>query len=343
MRTKRIAAAAAGLTMILLAAGCSSPGKSKPLAVVPTGVLRLGYLPDLADSPALVGLQLGFIGTDMGAVSLHPVSFTSTAAEAQALMRGQLDAAYLDPVTAVGIWQAEAARGGLIKIIAGAASGGVQFVVRRGITSVKQLNHSAVAAPPGGAQETALDWWLKQNGIKHASPRYVTMTGPYLVRAMRARRLAAAWEPAPLDVEMVAAGGRVMVNEASLWPGGQFSTAVLVITNHYLTAHAAAVRLLLRGQLQAERYLTTARSRAEKVVGRKLAGAASPALPAAVLARGFAQFQFTNDPLASSILTEAQHAAAVRLIGPIQNIVGLVDLDPLDIVLKANGQQPITS
>lgn len=339
---RRATAMAAGLAAVLLVLGCSA-GRSRPAAAVPTGALRLGYMTNLADAPAMVGLQRGFIGADLGEVSLHPVSFTSTAAEAQALAGGHLDAAYLDPVAAVGIWQAAAARGGLIKIVAGAASGGAELVVRQGITSVRQLGHARVAAPVGGAQQTALEWWLKQNGLTKTAPGNVTMTGSYLVHALKTRRLGAAWEPAPLDAELVAAGGRVMVNEASLWPGGQFSTAVLVVTDKFLAAHAAAVKLLLRGQIQAEQYLAVARSQAQKVVREKLAAVQAPALPAAIVARGFAQTQFTVDPLAASILTEAQHAAVVHLIGPVQNIAGLIDLDPLDVVLKANGQRPIST
>ena len=41
-------------------------------------------------------------------------------------------------------------------------------------------------------------------------------------------QIAGGWEPQPYAAEMVAAGGHVMVDEASLWPGGKFVTTQLV-------------------------------------------------------------------------------------------------------------------
>ena len=49
------------------------------------------------------------------------------------------------------------------------------------------------------------------------------------------------WEPAPYDAEMVADGGHVLVNEASLWPSGQFVTTELVVTQGFLAAHPTVV------------------------------------------------------------------------------------------------------
>ena len=334
--------ALAALAAVLCAAGCSSPSKPKPV-VPPSGTLRLGYTGDLADAPALAGTQMGFITSSLGYVTLEPVVYGSPMAEAQALVRGQLDAAYLDPVTAVAVWQAEAAHGGLIKIIAGAASGGAELVARSGITSAGELAHARVAAPPGGAQLTALEWWLKQNNVAGTTPPDDTMTSSYLAAALKSGKLDAAWEPAPVDAELVAAGGHVLVNEASLWPDGQFPTAVLVVTSAYLARHPAAVSLLLRGQIQAERYLATDPGSASKAVGVKLAQVLPPAVPSAVLSQAFAQVTFTNDPMTASLLAEAQHATAEGLLGPQVNLTGLIDLGPLNAQLRASGFRPVSS
>jgi ABC-type nitrate/sulfonate/bicarbonate transport system substrate-binding protein len=137
------AAVLAGL-IVVLAAGCSSPAKPKPLPP-PTGVLRLGFTTGLADAPVLAGLQMGYISAGLGAVTLDPVPFPTTAAEALALQRGQVDAAYLDPMAAVAVWQS--AGQARIKIIAGVASGGAELVVRSGITKASQL----APGPGGGA------------------------------------------------------------------------------------------------------------------------------------------------------------------------------------------------
>jgi ABC-type nitrate/sulfonate/bicarbonate transport system substrate-binding protein len=68
-------------------------------------------------------VQKGYFQQDLGAtVILQPVPYASAAAEAAALAAGQLDAAYLDPVTAVRLWQDS--RGRLLRVIAGASSSG---------------------------------------------------------------------------------------------------------------------------------------------------------------------------------------------------------------------------
>ncbi|HZR54355.1 MAG TPA: ABC transporter substrate-binding protein [Streptosporangiaceae bacterium] len=324
----------------VLATGCSSPRAKPAPPPPPTGVLRLGFTADLADAPALAGLQLGYFAADLGQVTLDPVPFTSTLAEAQALRRGELDAAYLDPMAAVAVWQAD--QDGGLKIVAGTASGGAELVTRPGITSARQLAHARVAAPAGSAQEVALDWWLRQNSVPDTGPGNATMSAAYLSSALRSGRLDAAWEPAPLDAEITAAGGHVLVNEASLWPSGQFATAVLVVTTSFLTRHAAAVGLLLRGQVRAEEFAATDKTGAAAAANREIAVTAGPALPPAVLAQAFAQLEFTNDPLTTTILAEAQHGAAAGLLNQVTSLDGLFDLQPLNVLLKASGLRQVT-
>jgi NitT/TauT family transport system substrate-binding protein len=328
-----VLAAAAAVVAVLV---FSSPAKRGPVVLPTPAVLRLGYVTQLADGPALAGLAMGFMGPSGAGVSVQPVPFASASAEAQALYRGQLDGAYLDPVLAVAVWQAEGDGG--IKIVAGSASGGAELVARSGVTSPSQLGRERVAAPAGTASEAALTWWLRQNGVSADGPGDVTMTGAYLAEAIKGGKLAAAWEPAPLDAEMTAAGGRVLVNEASLWPGGQFSSAVLVVSSRFLAAHPGAVTALLRAHLQALQYLQTDASHADTAVARQLKAAGDPGMPAAVLAAGFAQVSFTDNPLAGTVFAEAQHAAAAGMLRPVPStaaMASLFDLGPLDVLLKA--------
>jgi NitT/TauT family transport system substrate-binding protein len=94
---------------------------------------------------------------------------------------------------------------------------------------------------------------------------------------------------------MATAGGHVLVDEAGRWPGGQFPTAVLVVTTGFLARHAAAVRLLLRGQVRAEQFLGTDPSSAQAATNRALT-AAGLRLPEAVLGQSFEQLRFSDDP-----------------------------------------------
>jgi sulfonate transport system substrate-binding protein len=336
---RRVVASAAAAVVAVLLAACSSGSTSTQARE--TGTLRLGFTFSLADAPALAGLQMGYFGADLPGMIVDPVPFTTNAAEVAALEDGQLDAAYMDPVAAVAAWQS--APGGLIKVVAGAASGGAELVVRSGITSARQLARAPLAAPAGGAQQTALATWLRQQGQSSPGAGRITMTSSYLVRELKAGHIAGAWEPAPLDAQMVAAGGHVLVNEASLWPGGRFATAVLVVTRRYLSAHPEAVTGLLKGHIQTENLITTAPASAAQAVNQALATRQGSRLPAAVLAQSFGQITFTEDPLAASILAEASHAAAAGLLKPVHALDGIYQLGTLNKLLRAAGQRPVSS
>ena len=110
---------------------------------------------------------------------------------------------------------------------------------------------------------------------------------------------------------MVAAGGHVLVNEASLWPKGQFVTTNLVVTQSFLAAHPSVVSGLLKGQIQANSFIASSKSQAEAAANAELATLSGKSLKPSILAAAFKQVTFTNDPIASSLITDAQHAVAV--------------------------------
>jgi NitT/TauT family transport system substrate-binding protein len=74
----------------------------------------------MPDAIALAGIGCGYFQQNLGpGTTLDAIAYSSSAAEAAAFAHGQLDAAYINPVAAVGAWQATR---GQIRIIAGAAS-----------------------------------------------------------------------------------------------------------------------------------------------------------------------------------------------------------------------------
>src|SRR5271165_3724700 len=163
---KRALAAVAAAGVGLLAAGCASSaassGSSDPAAKV---VLRLGFLENITHAPALVGVKEGFFTKNLGnGVTLQLQPFSTGTEEATALLAGQLDAAYVGPNPAIKAWQTSG--GNLIKVISGAASGGAELVVKKGIKSAAQLKGQKLATPSlGNTQDVALRYWLKQQHL----------------------------------------------------------------------------------------------------------------------------------------------------------------------------------
>ena len=133
------------------------------------------------------------------------------------------------------------------------------------------------------------------------------------------------------------------MNEAGLWPGGRFSTAVLVVTRRLLAGDLGAVYGLLKGQLQADDFIAAHRTPAEAAVEQELTARLGAGLAPGVLGASFAQLAFSGDPVAGSVLAEARHAAAAGLIKPVTSLAGLFDLGPLNRVLRAAGRHPVSS
>jgi NitT/TauT family transport system substrate-binding protein len=297
-------------------------------------VVRLGLVAGMADVSGMVGVQMGYFRGELGqGIRLDAVTFGSDAQEAAALASGQLNAAYLDPVTAVKLWQSSGES--LIRIVAGAASGGAELVAGKSITQASQLAGKAVAVPAGGAQAAALGSWLRQQGVRDVSAGAAAVSGAAAVRAFETGQVAAAWEMAPFDAEMTAAGGHVLVSEpAGAGSGDQFASAELVVTQRMLTADPAMVSGLLKGQLLADELITLNKPAAEAVAANGLAAELGQRLPSDIMVYSFAQVSATSDPLESSVLAQARQAAALGLIKPLGSLAGLYDLKPLDTLMQ---------
>jgi NitT/TauT family transport system substrate-binding protein len=143
---------------------------------------------------------------------------------------------------------------------------------------------------------------------------------------------------------MVQDGGHALVNEASLWPQGQFVTTNLVATQSFIAAHPSVINGLLKGQLQANDFINHNKAAAEQAANTELAAVNSGKnLKASVIAAAFAQITFTDDPIASSLAADAGHAVAVGLLQPVSNLTGIYDLGPLNKLLKAAGEPQVSS
>ena len=347
---RRILAAAGVAATVALAAACSSSGSSGSSASGGDAhvTLRLGFLANITHAPALVGVNKGIFTQTLGKnVTLKVQIFSSGTEETTALLAGQLDAAYVGPNPAINAWQKS--NGTAIKIISGAASGGASLVVKPGITAAAALKGKSLASPSlGNTQDVAVRYWLKQHGLT------TTATGggdvaikpikpnSAAVLQFKSGQLDGGWEPEPYATEMVLDGGKRLVNEASLWPGGKFVTTNLVVTQSFLKDHATVVNGLLKGHIEANDYINANGQAAAQAANTELTELLGKGLDANILTKSLTFLTFTNDPIASSLKTDAQHAVAVGLLKPV-DLNGIYDLGPLNKLLKAAGEPQVSS
>ena len=352
---RRVLAGAAVLAGgALLAAGCSSssssssaaaggssaPAASGSAAAAPVTV-RLGYLANITHAPALIAVKNGYFAKELGAAGAVKTSvFTSGTQETTAILAGQLDAAYVGPNPAINAWQKSG--GTAIKVVSGVATGGASIVVKPSVTSAAQLKGKSLATPSlGNTQDVAARYWLKQQGLATSTTGggdvAIKPTAPNsaAVLEFKSGQIAGASEPAPYDVQMVQAGGKVLLTEPGV-------TTVLMVTQSFLSAHPDIVADLLKANLDALNFIKSSPAQAEQVSNDQLAAYTGKPLSAKVLDPAFKEITFTADPDAASLTQDAQQATAVGLLKAV-NLDGIFDLGPLNSLLTAADQPTVSA
>ena len=350
----RSLAAAAAVTALLIAGCTSSPGGPGPGGVragrgsgaLPRETVRLGYVADLAQAPVIVGIREGLFAASLGrGVKLRPVRFATDGAEAAALAAGKLDAAYASPDAILAVLAARHASA--IVIVSGASAASPELVVSRRLSGPSALRGHTLAVPAaGGAQDIALRAWLASRHLSTGTHGSVAVTtipqDQAVIAAFRSGQIAGALEPAPLDLELAAAGGRVLAGHPGTPATAAAATANLVVTRTFLAASSAAVYGLLRGQVRANDFLRHNLLQSSQAIGAGLAAAGRP-VPSSLLALAMAQVTFTDNPVAATLAAQAREAAAAGFPAATAIPAGLYDIAPLNLILRAAGEPPVTS
>lgn len=313
----------------------------------PAAVLKLGYFGNVTHSPALVGVEKGFFAKDLGATALESQVFTAGPATVEALNAGAIDAAYLGPNPALNSFVQSG--GESIRIIAGAASGGAQFVVSPDITDVAQLRGKTIATPQlGGTQDVALRKWLGDHGLRTNTSgggdiSIAPTANAQTLRLFQDGKIDGAWVAEPWASRLVLqAGAKVLVNEADLWDNGDFSTTVLAVNKSFLEAHPQTVQALLAGHLDSIAWLDQHPNESAAVINDALRVAIGQPQEENVIARSLSELKFTSDPLAGTFPTLLEHGVSVGVSKP-GDLKGLFELSQLNKALKAADGEPVTA
>jgi NitT/TauT family transport system substrate-binding protein len=348
MSSRRIRALALAATALLATTALTACGKDddKASASGDASTIRLGYFPNITHAPALVGVNKGFYQDALGSTKLETKTFNAGGDALTALLSGAIDATYMGPNPAITGWSQTQGKG--LKIIAGSTSGGAALVVQANVASVQDLKGKKVATPQlGNTQDVALRSWLKDQGLKTDTQgggdvSIVPQANSAMLQSFAQGSIAGAWVPQPYLSQLVLQSkGKVLVDEKTLWPQGQFVTTQLVVTQTFLKKYPDTVKKLLQGQLKSIDYIGSNKSEAQAAANAQIASLSGKPLKDDVLQAAFTDLTFTNDPIASSLYTGAQHAEAVGLLKTV-DLKGIYDLDPLNALLTAAGKPAVS-
>jgi len=332
-----------GLVAMMMA-GCSSAAGNAPEEVTE---LRLGYFANVTHAPALVGLQEGLIEDALGEVDVTTSVFNAGPAAIEALSAGAIDATYIGPNPSINTFIQSG--GESAHIVAGAATGGAALVVRDGIDSAADLAGETIATPQlGNTQDVALRSWLADEGFETdtSGGGDVNVTPTENAQALtlfQQGELDGAWLPEPWVSRLILdAGAHVLVDEADLWPDGAFPTTVLLVRAEFLEEHPEVVKKLLRGHVDAVRWIEEHPDETAGVINDALEAETGKRLDDAVIARALEHVTFSVDPHADTFETLVADglAAGTQKDGSID---GLFDLRLLNGLLTDTGGRPVSA
>jgi NitT/TauT family transport system substrate-binding protein len=317
-----------------------------PSAAAPQGTLKLGYFPNITHATAIVGVESGIFAKDLGpGVTFTVSSFNAGPAASEALLNGAIDATFIGPNPAINAFAKS--QGAAIRIIAGATSGGAYLVVKPEITSAADLRGKKLASPQlGNTQDVALRTWLADNGLVTdknggGDVSILPQDNAQTLDTFKSGQIDGAWVPEPWATRLVQeGGGKVLVDEKTLWPGGQYVTTHLIVRTDYLQAHPDIIRALLVGELEANALVNGDPVRAQALVNQGIKKITSKTIADKVITAAWPNLTFTVDPIASSLKGSADHATKVGLLDPV-DLTGIYDLTLLNELLRAAGKPPV--
>ncbi|MFI6499956.1 ABC transporter substrate-binding protein [Nonomuraea typhae] len=345
MNTRRVLAAlvATGLTALIAACGSGS-GSTDGGGAAAAKEVRLGYFPNITHSTALVGVEKGLYAKHLG-VPVKTSTFNAGPAAIEAVFSGAVDATYIGPNPAINAWSKS--QGKAINIIAGAASGGVFLVVKPEINSVQDLKGKKIATPQlGNTQDVALRYWLQDKGLKtdtkgggdvHIVPQENAQT----LQTFATGDIDGAWVPEPFASRLILESkGKILQDERELWPDKQFVITHLIVRQEWAKANPDLVKKLLQAHVEATAFINDDPAGAAQTVNAAIEKLTQKPLKSEVLQSALKNITFTNDPIAASLVTSADHAVKVGLLKPV-DLNGIYDLKPLNDVLAAQGLEAI--
>lgn len=315
----------------------------------PASTIRVGAFPNITHAQPMVGKANGWFAKAMGPnVQVRWTSFNAGPTAIEALFAGAIDMTYVGPNPAINGYVRS--NGEALRVVAGAVSGGASLIVRNdaGINRPEDFHGKRVASPQfGNTQDVALRNWLRNHGLKTTDKggdvQIVPIANPDQLTLFLRKDLDAAWAPEPWATRLIHQGnGRLFVDERSLWPNGDFVTALLVVRTSFLKDHSDLVKKWIRAHVELTDWINQHPSEAKALLNQQIQTETGKPLPAVVLDEAFARMKVTYDPLHSALMAAAQQAFNDGFLGrTMPDLSGLYELSPLNQALAEDGKKLI--
>jgi len=341
---------------LLMGQDNSTTGSTNQTVNTKVNSLKIGYFPNLNHAQAIIGLKNGdfrqIIENDknLGNISVKEFVFTTGPSAIEALYAGQIDVAYVGPNPTINGYIVSGGEG--LRVISGASSGGASFIVRNdsGIETVNDLGGKKFASPQlGNTQDVALRKYLIDNGFNTVenggNVTVLPIANADILTVFLKGEIDGAWVPEPWATRLVQeAGGKVFVDEKSLWPDGKFVTGNLIVRTDYLEKNPEIIKKLLEAHVDETLKINNDTAAAAKEFNTQLKKLTGQEISENVLDKAFSNLELTYDPLKLTLFKSANDAYDLGFIEKGKdrpNLSGIYDTTLLNEVLAEKGLQSI--
>ncbi|MGW6456751.1 ABC transporter substrate-binding protein [Streptomyces sp. NPDC055078] len=353
---RRGIAAAAALPLLigaLASCGYGSEAKKDDEAVpaakgekLSADTVKLGYFPNLTHATALVGEQEGILQKELGGTRIRSTTFNAGPSAIEALNAGSIDIGFIGPSPAINGFVKS--KGKNLRIVAGSASGGVKLVVNpKKIKTLDDLKGRKIATPQlGNTQDVAFLNWIAEKGWKtdaqsgKGDVSVVRSDNKITPDAYKSGSIDGAWVPEPTASKLVSQGAKVLLDESTLWPDKKFVITHIIVSQKFLNEHPDVVDAMVRGSSKTNAWINANPDKAKASANAKLKALTGKALPPEIIDPAWPSIRFTDDPLASTLVAQADHAVQAGLLDK-PDLTGIYDLTALNKVLRAEGRPPV--
>jgi NitT/TauT family transport system substrate-binding protein len=309
-------------------------------------VIRVGHFPNITHAQGVIAHGLsrqgkGWFEERLGPnVKIEWYVYNAGPTAMEAIFTRSLDLTYVGPNPAINAHLKS--RGGEIRIVAGACSGGAALVVQPDgrIKSEADFRGKKVATPQlGNTQDVAARAWLQSKGLR------VTMTGgdalviptanPDQLTLFQKGAVDAVWTVEPwvsrLEQE---AKAKLYLEESALWPEGRYVTTHLVGRVKFLAEQPALVRKWIAAHVELTEWINAHPDEAKRLLNEEIKIETTKALPAAVLDSAWRRLTLTHDPVRASLLKSAEDAHRIGFLKEKPDLSRIYDLKALNEVLR---------
>lgn len=320
-------------------------------------IIRIGHFPNVTHAQGVIGHALtrlgkGWFEERLGKdVEIQWYVYDAGSSAMEGIFADSIDLAYVGPSPSINAFIRS--NGELIRIVAGASSGGASLIVHKegNIKKDEDFKGKRIGTPEfGNTQDIAARFWLKSLGL------HITQVGGDAIviptsqgnqiLLFKKNELDAVWTIEPWASNLVINyDGKVYLEEKDLWreTNGKYVTTHLVSNQKFLKENPILLKKVLLAHLELTEWIKTHEQEAKELLTNEIKKETNIALPKKVLDRAWEHFELTYDPITQSLFKYAEEAYSLGFIKEKPQLARIYDLTILNEILKEKKLNPIES